>query len=64
MKLINFQTQDAKSRITIGNLERNCKLHLALEGKNVQVYIDDIEEKKRNIMIFTLRSLTVEMTAL
>ena len=46
MKLINFQAQDAKIRMHIGNLERNCKLHLALEGKNVQVYIDDIEEQK------------------
>ena len=46
MKFINFQAQDAKIRMTIGNLERNCKLHLAMEGKNVQVYIDDIEEQK------------------
>ena len=46
MKLINFQAQDAKIRMTISNLERNCKLHLAMEGKNVQVYRDDIEEQK------------------
>ena len=46
MKLINFQAQDAKIRMTIGNLERNCKLHLAIEGKKVQVYRDDIEEQK------------------
>ena len=46
MKHISFQAQDAKIRMTIGNLERNCKLHLALEGKNVQVYRDDIKEQK------------------
>ena len=46
MKHISFQAQYVKIRVTIGNLERNCKLHLALEGKNAQVYKDDIEEQK------------------
>ena len=59
---MSFQAQDAKIRMTIGNLERNCILHLAMEGKNIQDDRDEIKEQ--NVIIFTLRSLTVEMTAL
>ena len=47
MKHISFQAQDAKIRMTIDILRRNCKnLHLAMEGTNVHVYRDDIKEQK------------------